>query len=414
MKDKSMKKIITFTLITTLMLGLLTACNEPNRNSSSDSSVNQSQSKDNSDKNSDTNDNNDDSDSSDNDESASVETHNGPYVWRTARRGTYENGTWANSGLRYERNIYGLYTAINVYDENGIKIGDNAQINETYDDNNRLTKFENKTKTFFFNYDGEGKMSEIIVRNAKGENLVNLTYTDDGGYCAIFYDDNYTDTYTTNIYDENLNKLSYESVFNGKIKSELSASFTYNDSGKLIHKSGYNYEADYEYTYDSQGRLIKSVRTETTKAPTIWGTYQDVIKTYVEEYTYSDTGNLLLHTGKKFTSGNPDGELYEFEEYTDDDYDEHGHCLYYYKHDTSWNKWEKIACDPMTYEYSEEGWLFRRYGSDNYDFTEYDSEGNIIVKRNEGGAWYFGYQKYPIIDDELLIVFYELYGDDIT
>ena len=407
-----MKKFITFTLIAMLMLGLLTACNEPDKNSQSESSVNQSQTKDNSDSNSD---NNDDNTSSDNEESASVETHNGPYVWRTARRGSYENGSWANSGLQYERNIYGLYTAINVYDENGIKVGDNAQINETYDDNNRLTRFENSTKIYFFSYDSEGKMSEIIVRNAKGENLVNLTYTDDGGYCAITYDDNYTDTYATNIYDKNLNRLSYEKVFNGKIKSELSASYTYDESGQIIHKSGYNCEADYEYTYDSKGRLIKSVRTETTKAPTIWGTYQDVIKTYVEENTYSDAGNLLLHTAKKITSSNPDGELYEFEEYTDDDYDENGHCLYYYDYDSSWNKWEKEKIsNPMTYEYSEEGWLFRKYGSDNYDFTEYDSEGNIIVKRNQESVVYYGYQKYPLIDDELLIVFYELYGDDFT
>ena len=191
-----MKKIITFTLIATLILGMLTACNETKKNSQSETSVNQSQTDDNSD-------NNSDNDSSDNEESESIETHNGPYVWRTARRGSYENGVWENAGLRYERNLYGLYTAINVYDENGIKIGDNAEIKEIYDDNNRLTKFETGYRTFLFTYGSNGKMSEICVQNEKGNNLVKLTYTADGGYCAIYYDKMDNETYETTIYDKN-------------------------------------------------------------------------------------------------------------------------------------------------------------------------------------------------------------------
>ena len=402
-----MKKIITFTLIATLILGMLTACNETKKNNQSETSVNQSQTDDNSD-------NNSDNDSSDNEETESVETHNGPYVWRTARRGSYENGGWENAGLQYERNAYGMITSVNVYDENGIKIGNTIKASEIFDDNNRLLAVQKGFENYFFTYDSEGKLSEICVQNDKGNNLVKLTYTADGGYCAIDYNENYTDTYETTIYDKNLNKLSYEKVFNGEIQTNLSTSFTYDDSNQLIHKSGYNYETDYTYEYDSNNRLIKYVETRTEQRPTIWGTAQDYVINYIKEYTYSEAGNLLLRTGKKFTPGNRDGELYDFAEYTDDDYDEHGHCLYYYKHDTTWNKWEKKASAPVTYEYSEEGWLFREYGTNNYDFTEYDSEGNKVVHKSGDSAWFYGYQKYPIIDDNLLVVFYELYGDDFT
>lgn len=389
-----MKRIIALAITAVLVVSSLAACgNDKEENPKTDTTVNQPQS----------------NDSGNNNSSADP---NLPRVWRTAQRGQYENGVWANAGLRYERNAYGLYTAINVYDDNGNKTDNNARVTESYDGSNRLTKFDNGNKTYFFTYDQTGKMSQIHVQDKKGRDLVKLTYTDEGGYCAVTYDENYTNTYVTNIYDENLNRLSYESTNLGEVK--LHRAYTYNDAGLLAKETYSKSPFDYlvEYFYDSEGRLTKQVNTETLIG-------MDVSDQYIDEYTYSAAGNLLKHTGTKYGDpGFPDGLLYAFEEYTDADYDENGECLYYY--DVNKNTWtgeytfEKEPCSvTFEYEYAEDGWLLQKNDSDG-GFTRYDKNGNVVVEKTSGSLYTYGYQEYAIIDDDLLVTFYELYGDEFV
>lgn len=397
-----MKKFIALALTAVLAVSSLAACgNDKEENPKTDATVNQPQS----------------NDPTDNNSSADP---NLPRVWRTARRGTYENGVWANAGLRYERNAYGLYTAINVYDEDGNKTGDNATITESYDDQDRLTVFSNGHRSYYFTYDASGKMTEIRVQNEMNRDLVKLTYSADGGYCAVTYDAKYTNTYATSVYDEDLKRISYETVRLGEVDS--SKTFTYNSDGLLATETCADYQV--EYSYDSDGRLIKQVKTETITADNAWSEEYTVTYEYIDEYSYSAAGNLLTHTGTKFRSTSMDGgsspveiEVYDSEVYTDDDYDEQGECLYYYqKAKNTWTgeyTFEKKAYDvKRTYEYADEGWLLRVNKSDG-SFTEYDKDENVVAEKI-GETYSYGYQAYPIIDDALLLTFYQLYGDEFV
>lgn len=389
-----MRKIIALTLSLIFVLGLLTACggqNEEKIPTTNNDGMNQSQ-----------------PDS----QGGNQADPNSPRVWRTAQRGKYENGAWANSGLRYERNAYGLYTSIDVYDENGNKIGNNAKISETYDSANRLTKFDNGNEVYFFTYDQAGKMSEICVQDMKGRNLVKLTYGADGGYCAVDYDENYTDTYETIVYNKDLKRISYESVRQGKIS--IRRDYTYNSDGLLATQTYSKSQFDYheEYTYNKNGKLVKLVTTET-----LIGT--DSADEYIEEYTYSAAGNLLTYTGIKYGDPSyPDGLIFANEEYTDADYDEGGECLYYY--DVKKNTWtgeytfeKEPSPYTWTYEYAEEGWLLQKNRNDG-GFTRYDKNGNVVMDQNGASFPTYGYEEYSIIDDDLLVTFYKLFGDDFV
>lgn len=393
-----MKKIIALALTAVLAVSSLAACgNDKEENPKTDTTVNQLQS----------------NDPGNNNSSADP---NLPRVWLMSRSGTYENGAWAEEGYRYERNAYGLYTSLKAFDENGKEVKSYATVSETYDEENRLTAYSDGYLSYSFTYDASGKMTGIHVWNDDNEDLLDLTCSADGGYCAKVYDDDYADTYETSVYDENLNRISYESVRLGK--PDLSKTFTYNSAGLVATENGADYQV--VYTYDSSDRLVKRVKTETLTVDPVWSEEYTVSWEYIDEYTYSAAGNLLKHTGIKYgDSGYPDGLMYAFEEYTDADYDEQGDCLYHY--DVEKNTWtgeytfEKKASESViTYEYADEGWLLREnYGSDGVGFTVYDKDGNVVVRQYDRTRTY-GYQEYAIIDQDLLLAFYELYGDEFV
>lgn len=393
-----MKRILSFTLMIVLVLGLLSACGD-NQVQESSGTANQSL---NSESSSGT------ANQSPNSESGSANPDLS-LVWRIACEKD-------NVEVQYERNEYGLYTARNILDSNGNQVPDHTKITETYDDNSSLIKIEYPLYSYYFTYDESGKMSEILVQNDDNENLTHLTYTSEGGFCLIEYDEHYTDTYTKYLYDKNLHMLQSEYTKLGE--TYLTITYTYNSDGQKVtenHSKNGN-DIPIEYSYNSDGLLVKKVKTDnlTENGKII------LSSVYVDEYTYSALGNLLTHTGTEYDGLIPDRvrEIYAYEEYTDEDYDEQGHCLYYYKDKSNYinyiedvsERFEKTAYETTsTYDYAPEGWLLRKNRSDG-SFTEYDKDGNVVVEQND--TYRTEYKQYAIINDSLLITFYELCGND--
>ena len=284
-------------------------------------------------------------------------------VWRQFRRGGYQDGEWS-SWLEYERNEYGLYTAILVM-QDGEQAGDNAIVSYEYDDQGRLTVQDCDYRKFQFDYGEDGNLISVLTKDKKGNTIHKLTYAEQDGARYHVISDTY-DWY----YDEYFRCISETYTAN---KVEYRSEFIYDDNGNLVKEIGY-------------------------RNSELW---------YIDEFTYNASGYLLAETGLEFGDSLPaEGELYKSYTFSEDEYDEQGRCMYWYD-----NNGEKLPSNPQwSYEYDAQGRLIRETSS-NGAFNEFDENGNIVVHYSTDEVFVFAYKEYPILNDELLIAFYNLQGD---
>jgi YD repeat-containing protein len=339
------------------------------------------------------------------DDASDDESEDMVFVLRQAERTggvklAFEQGE--GNTMEYERNEYGLYTAIKVFDDNGIELGDTAEITDEYDEQGRLTSYNTGYRIFEFMYDTDGNMEQISVSDENNIRLCLVYYSDQEGstYSCSEFDDS---KITVMRFDADMN-LIYKVIEKGE-DTIYETNNTYDDDGLLISedyvKGGHEYIKNYEY--NESGWLVKKTG------------YLDGELEFVDEYTYDSNGNILTLIGNAYIDTTssmipislPDGEEYLHEEYSSEDYDEQGRCLYYYEDGV-----KKESTEKWNYEYSDDGWLLRETDLNNNISRTFDKDGNIVETEEKELDYTVIKKQYPVMNDELLLVFYAICGDD--
>lgn len=321
---------------------------------------------------------------------------------------------------------------------------------EERDENGRLFSYKDVLDKYFFYYDGKGELIEIVCQDK-----YRFTYSErddakfmyisleDSESTRIHYDDRMREVYAETLVEDGeyaqKEKVVYDAAdnivyreyyktewFGGvynpggvKIKVPYREEYTYDGDNNIIMKKVFsNSKLMYEdkYTYNDNGNLVLFLGLEFGEDLSPKGEeYKRIEYTYdadkvimkreflnselvcEDKYTYNAKGNLILLLGLKFGEDlSPNGEEYKRLEYTNDDYDEKGQVKV--KYDDNGIKW--------TNEYDGEGQLIKS-SNDSGEYTEYDKEGNIIEQYKNSYMAIIRYDKFEIVDNDLLIAFHQ-------
>lgn len=339
-------------------------------------------------------------------------------VWRAARK-SLNSDDYAQL-IEISRNEYGLYTTHAVF-EDGEALEELSNVSlgiEERDENGKLLSYKDRLMSISLNfqYDSEGKLEKIGVEDTDDNFTFGYSTREDARYMKSSGNEQIH-------YDENLNELYVEEIQRSRgviTDTEVKEKNIYDANGLLIQsdyikaKDGLEYHE--EFVYDENGKKIKE-------------TCYKAGELYTEKtYTYSEKGNLLTLIGLEYGQGlSPKGEEYLREEYTDAEYDEQGRCYYAYTYyDRDHKRSEKTKSDETwTYEYAEEGWLLKetcnkaltksngQFVRNEENYKIFDKDGNVVEASGDNWTYTFTYEPFEIVDDELLVAFYEYYGEEL-
>ncbi len=277
-----------------------------------------------------------------------------------------------------EKNIY-EYNYEYEYDSNGrltkyvsVNSKGKRQIEEyAYDSNGNKIKYvktfnEGRIETEEYIYDEHNNVIKKLThsnRGNKGIYEVVYEYYDDGNIKKeSTVESDWNEKFDSYEYDAKGNQIRRELIFSGEL-FEYENSYTYDENGRIVteYRDGsdkYRYPQSFEYSYDSNGNLLKIVQ---------------IFRGITTEYSYDEHGNVI-----SMCRSNGDGEMKTIFEYS-------------YEYDSSGNKIKETANDMVnpsqnkeySYKYDENGNLINTelYSNDLVQYVRnymYDSEGNMI------------------------------------
>lgn len=265
-----------------------------------------------------------------------------------------DDGKYEKGKTEFVYNVNGLLTQELEYywDETSGKMTLVSKSESTYDASNNLIQYMNTyldeiTNQFViefketYSYDNNGNMTQSInnywdsTNNKAQEVKTNYTYDSSKNLTQIIM----------SYFDESTNQF----VFWYK------DDYTYNGSGNETQQINYiwdNYfskqwepSSKYEFTYDSKGNLIVSLRLSANNLNNTWTWAPD----YKEEYTYDPNGFLT-----QIFEYNPDNNnQWKLDDKQVNVYDDNGNktqWFYYFDWDVQSSQWEDIYKEEYTYD----------------------------------------------------------------